>query len=133
MSKRKKYILISVTGLVFGVILILPNIDFHSVRSVMGLSSLIAATFGSVISIFTPTSYTYNFEISKWLKVNERDYRLIINNKKHGLGKSINSKTYIKNEDNTYNEVFAGIAQDEKGNITINSSQPIVGKIVINS
>lgn len=130
MTKKKIVQLIAITFLLIAVILLIPQTKWSQNTSVLGFISLVCGTFGSILSIFIPTNYIFHFTENDWTKNLEGDYSLLINSKKHGLGKSRQVQTYLKNGE-TFEEVVVSTHQDKKGNITIGANSIFKGKLII--
>lgn len=131
MSKKRRVQIVAIIFLVIAVILLIPITKWTESTSVFGFISLVFGTLGSIISIFIPTTYTFNFINSDWKKNNESDdFRLIISARKHGLSKSPQVKTLLRN-DKTYEEVVVSSHHDENGNITIGANSVFSGKVLI--
>jgi hypothetical protein len=131
MSKKRIVQIIAIGFLVIAVILLIPNTDWTKSTSIWGFISLSFGTLGSVISIFIPTTYTFDFLESDWQKNDEsNEFSLLISAKKHGLGNSPQVQIYIRK-----NEVFqkydVNSYQDKKGNITIKTTRSFIGKVII--
>ncbi len=131
MSKKRLAQIIAVAFLLIAVILLIPNTKWTEITSVIGFISLIFGTLGSIISIFIPTTYTFNFLESDWHKNTEsKDYSLHITAKKHGLGNSPQVQIFSL-KDKQYEEVICASHHDEKGNITIGANLISSGKVII--
>jgi hypothetical protein len=131
MSKKRVVQIVAIVFLVLAVILLVPNTTWTEKTSVLGFVSLVFGTLGSIISIFIPTTYSFNFSESDWQNNNEsNDFSLLITARKHGLGNSPQVQTYLRN-DKTYKEVGVDSHHDERGNITIRASMAFKGKLIV--
>lgn len=131
MSKKRIVQIIAVAFLLIAVILFIPNTKWTENTSVLGFISLVFGTLGSIISIFIPTTYTFNFLKSDWHKNNDsNDLSLHIAAKTHGLGDSPQVQTFLI-KDKHYEEVGVASHHDEKGNITIGANSTFSGKVII--
>ena len=131
MSKKRLVQIIAITFLVIAVILLIPNTNWTENTSIFGFFSLVLGTLGSIISIFIPTSFTFCFIESDWQKnIESNDFRLLIAAKKHGLGKSPQVQTYLRNS-KTYEEVGVSSHHDDIGNIIIGANSTFTGKAII--
>ncbi|HLO44074.1 MAG TPA: hypothetical protein VK175_07070 [Leadbetterella sp.] len=132
MSKKKIVQIISIVFLVIAVLLLIPNTNWKDDTSVLGFISLVCGTLGSIISIFIPTTYTFMFIETDWKKdVADEGFCIIIPSKKHGLGNSPQTQTFLKNKMNTYEEVGVASNHDENGNVTIGATLVFEGKAII--
>ncbi|UFH35747.1 hypothetical protein [Flavobacterium acetivorans] len=129
MSTKKIIQIIAVTFLIIAVILLVPNTNWQKSSSVLGFISLVCGTLGSIISIFVPTTYTYNFKEDNWAN-DSNGFTLYIKAKKHGLGNSPQVQTFLK-DGLMYQEVGVSSNHDEKGNVTIGANSLFSGKVVI--
>jgi hypothetical protein len=131
MSIKKIVQIIAIAFLVIAVLLLIPKTNWSENTSVWGFISLVLGTIGSIISIFIPTSYSFNFIESDWKK-NETSngYNLTITTKKHGMGNSPQAQTFKKANEN-YQEVGVYLHHDEKGNITIGANVIFNGKVIV--
>ncbi|MFW5872041.1 MAG: hypothetical protein ACOCUT_02945 [bacterium] len=132
MSKKKKVQLAAIIFLLIAVILLIPNTDWNQSTPVWGFVSLIIGTSGSILSISIPTSYTYYFDKTNWLKDNEGGLQLFISSKKHGLGKAPHVQTFEKNN-NSFDEVGVSVKHDQKGNVIISATATFEGKVILTS
>src|SRR2546430_3231261 len=130
MSRKKIIQLIAVFFLILAVILLIPNTTWNKRASVFGFISLICGTIGSVISIFIPVSYSFNFLEKHWENFGDRDFRLFISSKKHGLGNSPQVQTFRSTE-NSFEEIGVYSSHDIQGNVMIGASTNFCGKVVI--
>lgn len=131
MSKKRIIQIIAVALLLIAVLLLIPNTRWTENTSVLGFISLIFGTLSSIISIFIPTTYTFNFLESDWHKNNASNvFSLHITAKKHGLGDSPQVQTFLL-KDRHYEEVGVDSRHDENGNIIIGASLTFSGKVKI--
>ncbi len=129
MSKKKIVQLIAAIFLILAVILLIPKTKWEDDTSLYGFISLVCGTIGSIISIFIPTTDTFNFTETDWVNYDDR-FMLTILAKKHGIGVSPQVQTFLKNE-MRYEKVGVSSNHDEKGNITIESNLNFNGKVVV--
>ena len=102
--------------LVAGVVMLFPNTNWEDTTSKYGFVSVVLGTLGSIISIFIPSVFVFDFGKETWYKENE-DYIIRIPSRKHGMGKSPQIQTFELQPDG-YKEVGLGQGFDENGNIT---------------
>lgn len=128
---RKRIIQIAVlVFLSLAIIFFLPIVKWKEMKSIMALVSLVFATLASIVSIFIPNTYTYNFNISDWKKVEDNHYYLEIKSIKHGVGKTPQIQTFLRNDDG-YELVGVHEQSDGLGNVTVTSSSTFNGKIIL--
>lgn len=131
MSRRKKIQMFSISLSLISVLILLCTSNWNEKTSIIGFCILAIGTLGSILSIFIPNDYTFNFTKSDWQKNEiENDYFLIIEEKKHGIGNSPLVQTFRDNN-NTFEEVSISSHQDEVGNITISANSKFKGKVII--
>lgn len=131
MSKKRKVQIAAICLLLLAVILLLFSTDWNDKTAVLGFIILVIGTLGSIVSIFIPTDYTFNFIITDWKRNEvENDYFLFIKATKHGIGKSPQVQTFQKNKD-IFENVGVSSHHDENGNITISANSPFNGKVII--
>jgi len=131
MSKKRKVQIAAICLLLLAVILLFSSTNWNDKTSVWGFFSLVIGTLGSIISIFIPTDYTFNFIITDWKRNEiENDYFLLIKATKHGIGKSPQVQTFQKNKD-IFENIGVSCHQDENGNITISANSTFNGKVII--
>lgn len=132
MSKKKKTQRISVTLLIFAVLLLIPNTKWTDNTSFLGFISLVLGTLGSVISVFIPNKYVFYFTRTDWKNFSgNEDFYIKISCKKHGLGNSPETRIFSQKDINIFEEVFVESNHDENGNITIFAGQVFTGKAII--
>ena len=94
---------------------------------------MVAGTLGSVISVFIPNKYTFAFDDNVWRKNNGNtsNYKLLIEKRKHGIGKNPTVKVfeYNKNNDN-YEEVSCDKTIDN-GDVILSANSIFSGKVII--
>lgn len=130
-SKKRKIQLTAVAFLILAVLLLIPNTEWSVNTSVYGFVSLVIGTIGSIISIFIPTSHTYNFNKFDWGKSSNSDeFSLYIKADKHGVGNSPQTQVFLR-DNNDYQEVVIYSSHDNKGNIIISACETFDGKVVI--
>lgn len=98
--------------------------------TIISLITSILSTIGSIISMFIPSTYTYNFTCNDWESTPDNSYNLFIPATKHELGKTPQVTVFKLNEDGSYEEVINSITCAH-GNITINSNLQINGKVIV--
>ena len=77
-----------------------------------------------------PSTYSYEFHTSDWVEKAVREWVLIVNKNKHGMGNKPKIQILMKNEDG-FEEVIASHQFNDKGDITIGSSKAFEGKVLI--
>jgi len=132
MSLKRKVQISAIVFLLLAIILLIPNTDWTKQTSVFGFVSLILGTAGSIISIFIPTSFVYQFLEKSWTIIEPRENTLTISAKKHGMGRSPQVQTFLKSNSG-YEEVGVLTSIDEKGNVTIGASSTFSGKIIVSN
>lgn len=130
MSKKKIVQIIAITLLLVALILLMPYTKWKDNNSVIGFISLVLATFGSIISIFIPTGYSYSFKETDWRKSEENDFELTIKSKKHGIGNSPQIQVF-RNHEGSFEEVEVSSKHKENGTIIINASISFNGKVIV--
>lgn len=131
MSRKKIVQIIAICLLLLAVVMLLYSTNLSDTTSVIGFSSLVIGTLGSILSIFIPTVYNFYFTETDWIKNDiENDYYLIIQVKKHGIGNSPQVQTF-QNNNNAFEEVGVSSNHDEKGNVTISANSTFKGKVII--
>jgi hypothetical protein len=128
-SKKQLIQIIAAAFLITAIVLLIPFTNWLDNTSIYGFISLVIGTLGSIISIFIPTSFVYEFKEEDWDKKGERDYLLTIASKKHGLGSSSQVQTFMK-QGEKLSMVGVSTTIDINGNIYVNSSQRFAGKII---
>jgi hypothetical protein len=129
MSTKKKVQIIAIVFLVIAVLLLVPNTDWSKNISIIGFISLVCGTLGSVISIFIPTNYVFNYQEKDWISEGKQ-YKIIITSKKHGLGTSPKLQMFTLDGD-SYNEAICGSNHNSKGDITVYVNRPYIGKFIV--
>lgn len=129
MSTKKIVQIIAIIFLIIAVLLLIPNTDWSKSVSIIGFISLVCGTLGSVISIFIPTNYVFNYQEKDWIS-EDKFYKIIIPAKKHGLGTSPKIQMFTL-DGVSYNEVICGSNHDINGDITIIVNRPYKGKFII--
>jgi hypothetical protein len=131
MSRKRIVQIIAICLLLLAVAFLLYSTNWNETKSAIGFYSLVFGTLGSIISIFIPTVYTFNFTDTDWKKNEiENDYFLIIQAKKHGIGNSPQVQTFQKSN-NAFEEVGVSSHHDKKGNVTIGANSTFKGKVII--
>jgi len=129
MNNKLKIKLTSVFFLIAGVVLLFPNTKWEELASIYGFISVVLGTLGSIISIFIPSVFIFEFEDKTWLKDLD-DYVIKIPAKNHGMGKSPQIQTFELEKDG-YREVGVDQSFDESGNISIGATTNFRGKIIV--
>lgn len=129
--KKKQIQIGSIILLFIAIVLLYLGTDKSSPASLLGLISGILSAIASIISLFSPSSYTHEFGVNDW-KERKDDSIIEIKSSKHGMGKNPTATIYLKT-DVGYSECICDIEKDDKGNITIKVSNhsKIEGKAVI--
>jgi hypothetical protein len=129
MSKRRKVQILAIAFLIVGLVLSIPNIEWREYPSLMGFIILVCGVMGSLISIFIPTEFSFEFNKSDW-NIKQPDFVIIIDSKKHGLGKTPQIQTFQKTPLG-YEKVSLDEHHDNNGNVTIAASMTFVGKVIL--
>lgn len=129
MSKKSLIQYIAAFLLVTGVVLLFPNTKWEESTSRIGFISVVCGTLGSIISIFIPSVFVFEFEKNSWSKDID-DYIIKIPSKKHGMGKSPQMQTFQLEKDG-YRDIGVDQSFDEKGNITIAACDSFIGRIIV--
>lgn len=114
-----------------GVVILTPNTHWGNKISFIGFFAALLGLLGSIISIFIPNTYSYEFTENEWNQINNDDYLIRVPYKKHGLSKAPQIQTYIKNENGVYSTISLSENHDEMGNVTIKSLIRFKGKIIL--
>ena len=129
MNKKSIIQYSAVFFLIAGVVMLFPNTNWEDATSKYGFISVVLGTLGSIISIFIPSVFVFEFGKETWYKEND-DYFIRIPSSKHGMGKSPQIQTFEFEKDG-YREVGVDQSFDEKGNITIAASSSFKGRIIV--
>lgn len=130
-SSRKTIIVISLILLIFSSISYFIIFNYTTPTSIVCLVSSILGVIGSIISIFIPNKYKYDFTIDDWAFSSDKSYTISISSKKHGLGKDSHVSVFLKNKDGKYEEVGTAIHINNKGDIIIGANIKFGGRIVV--
>lgn len=130
MSLKKIILLISIFILIISALVPFLITNPKNNSSIISLIGTCIGVLGSIISIFIPNHYTFNFEENLWVTDGENGYKITIPSKKHGLGNSPTSKVFSKDGD-SFKEVELESTHDKNGNITIGANNVFAGKVKI--
>ncbi|WP_339751106.1 hypothetical protein [Algoriphagus aquimarinus] len=129
MNRKKIIQIIAILFLGLGIVLLYPSANLDDPTSIFAFISVLSGTLGSIISIFIPSEFVFDFEENTWIK-GEKDNSINIEAKKHGMGKSPQIQTFSLKE-NGFQEVLLNQSSDLKGNVTISATSMFKGKIII--
>ena len=119
----------SVVLLVISIPIFLINYDGKT-SSDIALTSLCVGVLGSVISIFIPSSYTYEFKNKEWTMDGTNGYIIKIKSSEHSMGNSPIAEVFMYNG-KSYELVELETRHDNKGNVTIAANSIFSGKVKI--
>ncbi|MCB9341277.1 MAG: hypothetical protein H6577_24405 [Lewinellaceae bacterium] len=122
MKSKKVVVLVSIICFTVSLFLLLKAVNLKDLNSIIGAISGVFGILGSVWSLFMPSTYSYEFHTSDWVEKAEREWVLIVNKNKHGMGNKPKIQILMKNEDG-FEEVIASHQFNDKGDITIGASK----------
>jgi hypothetical protein len=129
MSRKKIIQILAIILLLIGLIVLVPRTHWKDKTEIIGFLSVAIGTLGSVLSIFIPTNYSYNFREADFENDND-SYFIVIHAKTHGLGKSATIKVY-KLDEGVFSEVGIDSKIDPLGNVRFSSNIKFNGKIIV--